>query len=58
MERRQHRITEDDVMWIHPGSSTGTAAPPTPRWFIAIQTFVDGRPVDWLEHVTDDQYLA
>jgi len=25
---------------------------------IAIQTFVDGRPVDWLEHVADDQYLA
>ena len=25
---------------------------------IAIQDSVDGRPVDWLEHVTDEQYAA
>jgi quercetin dioxygenase-like cupin family protein len=24
---------------------------------IAIQDSVDGKPVDWLEHVTDEQYL-
>jgi hypothetical protein len=23
---------------------------------IAVQATVDGRPVDWLEHVTDEQY--
>ncbi|MGY4646342.1 hypothetical protein ACVWWN_000138 [Mycobacterium sp. URHB0021] len=24
---------------------------------IAIQGLVDGTPVDWMEHVTDEQYL-
>ena len=55
----KHRITEGDVIWTPPGVKHwhgGTAD--TAMTHIAIQTFVDGRPVDWLEHVTDDQYLA
>lgn len=54
----KQRITAGDVIWTPPGvkhwhgGTTGTA-----MTHIAIQTFVDGRPVDWLEHVTDDDYL-
>jgi hypothetical protein len=25
---------------------------------IAIQEYLDGKPVDWLKHVSDEQYLA
>jgi quercetin dioxygenase-like cupin family protein len=55
----KQRIAEGDVIWTPPGIKHwhgGTAE--TAMTHIAIQTFVDGRPVDWLEHVTDDQYLA
>lgn len=34
------------------------ASPTTAMTHIAIQESLDGRPVDWLEKVTDDQYNA
>jgi quercetin dioxygenase-like cupin family protein len=51
-------INPGDVIWTPPGvkhwhGATDTAA----MTHIAIQDSVDGRPVDWLEHVTDQQYL-
>ncbi len=51
-------INVGDVIWTPPGvkhwhGATRDAA----MTHIAIQAFVDGRPVDWLEDVTDDQYL-
>jgi len=32
------------------------ASPTTAMTHIAIQEQLDGKPVDWLEHVTDEQY--
>lgn len=51
-------ISAGDVVWTDPGvkhwhGATAEAA----MTHIAIQGFVDGRPVDWMEHVTDAQYL-
>jgi len=43
--------TPPDVKHWHGATDT------TAMTHIAIQATVDGRPVDWLEHVTDDQYL-
>ena len=50
-------IAVGDVIWTEPGVKHwhgGTAD--TAMTHIAIQGFVDGRPVDWMEHVTDDEY--
>ena len=41
-------IRPGDVIWTPPGVK---------HWHIAIQSVVDGQVVDWMEHVTDDQYL-
>ena len=52
-------IAVGDVIWTEPGVKHwhgGTAD--TVMTHIAIQGFVDGRPVDWMEHVTDEQYLG
>ena len=38
--------------------STGTAHRPRPMTHIAIQEALDGKAVDWLEHVSDEQYRA
>ena len=51
-------IRAGDVIWTPPGvkhwhgATDGSA-----MTHIAIQDSVDGKPVDWLEHVTDEQYL-
>ena len=34
------------------------ATPTTPMTHIAIAESLDGKVVDWMEHVTDEQYLA
>jgi len=50
-------IRPGDVVWFEPaekhwhGASTATAMS-----HIAIQEKLNGSPVDWMEHVTDDQY--
>lgn len=50
-------IRPGDVVIIAPGEKHWHgAAPDTAMTHIAIQESLDGRNVDWLEKVTDDQY--
>jgi quercetin dioxygenase-like cupin family protein len=52
-------IRPGDVVRFAPGEKHWHgAAPQTAMTHIAIQESLDGRAVDWLEHVTDDQYGA
>lgn len=46
-----------DVVWFPPGEKHWHgASPATAMTHIAIQVRLDGKTVDWLEHVTDEQY--
>jgi quercetin dioxygenase-like cupin family protein len=46
-----------DVVWFPPGEKHWHgAAPTTAMTHIAIQEGLDGKMVDWLEHVSDEQY--
>jgi len=48
-----------DVIWFAPGVRHWHGASATEAMsHIAIQESLDGRAVDWMEHVTDAQYLA
>jgi quercetin dioxygenase-like cupin family protein len=50
-------IRPGDVVWFPPGEKHWHgAAPATAVTHIAIQESLDGKTVDWLEHVTDKQY--
>lgn len=50
-------IRPGDVIWFEPGERHWHGASPTTAMtHIAIQEARDGRAVDWLEHVTDEQY--
>jgi quercetin dioxygenase-like cupin family protein len=52
-------IRPGDVVWFPPGEKHWHgAAPTTAVTHVAIQEKLDGRAVDWLEHVTDEQYQA
>jgi len=52
-----HEIRPGDVVWIPPGEKHWHgAAPTTAMTHTAIQEQLDGKAVDWLEHVTDEQY--
>jgi quercetin dioxygenase-like cupin family protein len=52
-------IRPGDVVWFAPDEKHWHgAAPATPMTHIAIQEKLDGKVVEWMEHVTDDQYLA
>jgi quercetin dioxygenase-like cupin family protein len=52
-------IRPGDVVWISPGEKHWHgAAPTTGMTHIAIQEKLDGKAVEWLEHVTDEQYGA
>jgi quercetin dioxygenase-like cupin family protein len=52
-------IRPGDVVWFPPGEKHWHgAAPTTAMTHIAIQEQLDGKTVDWLEQVTDEQYLA
>ncbi|HQY90508.1 cupin domain-containing protein [Caldilinea sp.] len=52
-------IRPGDVVWIPPGEKHWHgAAPTTAMTHIAIQEYLDGKAVEWLEHVSDAQYLA
>lgn len=54
----KERIAEGDVIWIPPGvKHWHGATDDTAMTHIAIQAVVGGRPVEWLAHVADDQYL-
>ena len=51
-------IRAGDVIWCPPGHRHWHGATPaTGMTHIAIQEALDGRFVDWLEHVTDAEYL-
>ncbi|WP_375284122.1 (R)-mandelonitrile lyase [Sphingobium yanoikuyae] len=48
-----------DVIWCPPGHRHWHGATPTTAMtHIAIQEAQDGKMVEWMEHVTDDEYLA
>jgi quercetin dioxygenase-like cupin family protein len=48
-----------DVVWFLPGEKHWHGAGPTTAMtHIAIQEQLNGKPVDWLEHVSDEQYQA
>ncbi len=50
-------IRPGDVVWIPPGEKHWHgAAPTTAITHVAIQEQLDGKAVDWMEHVSDEQY--
>jgi quercetin dioxygenase-like cupin family protein len=50
-------ITPGDVVWFAPGEKHWHGASPmTAMTHIAIQEKHDGKVVDWMEHVSDDEY--
>jgi quercetin dioxygenase-like cupin family protein len=50
-------IRPDDVVWIPPGvKHWHGAAPTTAMTHIAIQERIDGKVVEWMEKVSDEQY--
>ena len=52
-------IRPGDVILIEPGEKHWHgAAPATAMTHIAVQEKLDGKAVDWMEKVTDDQYQA
>ena len=52
-------IRPGDVVWIAPGEKHWHgAAPTTAMTHIAVQEGIDGQMVEWMEHVTDEQYLG
>jgi len=52
-------VRPGDVVWFPPGLKHWHGASPTNAMaHIAIQESVEGKNVDWMEHVADEQYLA
>jgi len=52
-------IRPGDVVWFPPGEKHWHgASPDTAMTHIAIQEQLDGKAVEWMEYVSDDQYLA
>jgi quercetin dioxygenase-like cupin family protein len=50
-------IKPGDVVWIPPGQRHWHGATPTtPMTHIALQEHLDGKVVEWLEKVSDDEY--
>ncbi|GAC1697434.1 MAG: cupin domain-containing protein [Gemmatimonadaceae bacterium] len=50
-------IRPGDVIWIEPGEKHWHgASPATAMTHIAIQEALDGKAVEWMEHVSDEQY--
>src|SRR4051812_20382522 len=50
-------IRPGDVVWFPPGEKHWHGATPTTvMTHIAIQEKLDGKPVEWMEHVSDEQY--
>ncbi len=51
-------IRPGDVVWFPPGEKHWHGATPTTAMtHIAVQERKDGKMVDWMEHVSDGQYL-
>ncbi len=52
-------IRAGDTVWFEPGEKHWHGASPTTAMtHIAIVEALDGQVVDWMEHVTDEQYSA
>jgi quercetin dioxygenase-like cupin family protein len=52
-------IRPGDVIWFSPNEKHWHGASPTSAMtHIAIQEALDGKVVEWMEHVTDEQYQA
>lgn len=52
-------VNVGDVVWFAAGERHWHgAAPDSAMTHLAIQEVVDGSPVTWLEHVTDQEYLG
>jgi quercetin dioxygenase-like cupin family protein len=52
-------IRPGDVIWFEPGEKHWHGATPTTAMtHIAIQERLDGKTVDWMEQVSDEQYQA
>jgi quercetin dioxygenase-like cupin family protein len=52
-------IRPGDIVWISPGiRHWHGASPTTGMTHIAINEALDGKAVDWMEKVTDEQYRA
>jgi len=50
-------IREGDVIWFPPNEKHWHGATPTTAMtHLAVQEVLDGKQVDWLEHVSDEQY--
>ncbi|RVD56211.1 cupin domain-containing protein [Mesorhizobium sp. M7A.F.Ca.ET.027.03.2.1] len=50
-------ILPGDIVWFAPGEKHWHgAAPTTAMSHIAVAEALDGKVVDWLEHVSDEQY--
>ncbi|MDR9803512.1 (R)-mandelonitrile lyase [Rhizobium hidalgonense] len=57
--RPVEEIRAGDVVWFSPGERHWHGASPTTAMtHIAIQEQLDGKVVDWLEHVSDSEYQA
>jgi quercetin dioxygenase-like cupin family protein len=53
----KEEIRPGDVIWFPPGEKHWHGASPTTAMtHMAIQERLDGKVVDWLEHVSDEQY--
>ncbi len=53
------QIRAGDVVWIAPGEKHWHGAgPSTAMTHVAMQEALDGVAVEWLEHVTDEQYTS
>jgi len=51
-------IRPGDAVWFAPGEKHWHGATPTTAMVhIAIQEKLDGKVVDWMEHVSDQQYM-
>jgi quercetin dioxygenase-like cupin family protein len=56
---RIEEIRPGDVVWFSPGEKHWHgAAPTTAMTHIAMQEQLDGKSVDWMEHVSEEQYQA
>ncbi len=50
-------IRPGDVVWFDPGEKHWHGASPTTAMtHVAIQEALDGKSVEWMEHVTNDEY--
>lgn len=56
---QKEEIRPGDVVWFEPGEKHWHGATEmTAMTHIAIQERLDGKAVDWMEHVTDEQYQS